>query len=109
MAQGEGNLGEEVTCWTLDDASLDSRADSVVALVGKNGASTTTLLELMSKLYEPIRGRILVVDAEFKRTPADGWREALAGHPGRGVPVTDRPLLLAPLCLRAAHGRGTKR
>src|SRR5207237_604920 len=41
----------------LDDVTLDLPAGAVVAVVGENGAGTTTLAKLLAKLYEPSAGR----------------------------------------------------
>ena len=63
----------------LDDVSLDLPAGTVVAVVGENGAGKTTLAKLLSKMYEPTGGRILIDGAELARMPPDKWRERLAG------------------------------
>jgi ATP-binding cassette subfamily B protein len=63
----------------LDDVSLHLPAGAVVAVVGENGAGKTTLVKLLSKLYRPTSGRILVDGQELARLPAGGWRERLAG------------------------------
>lgn len=44
----------------LDDVSLKIRKGEVIALVGENGAGKTTLVKLLSGLYAPTRGRILL-------------------------------------------------
>ncbi len=63
----------------LDDVSLHLPAGAVVAVVGENGAGKTTMVKLLSKLYRPTAGRILVDGQDLSRLPADGWRERLAG------------------------------
>src|SRR3954453_19729712 len=63
----------------LEDVDLTLPADAVVAGGGGTGAGKTTLVKLLSKLYEPTSGRILVDGAELARMPADEWRERLAG------------------------------
>src|SRR5262249_48268160 len=63
----------------LDDVSLDLRVGSVVAIVGENGASKTTLVKLLAKLYEPSSGRILIDGTDLARMPAEAWRARLAG------------------------------
>ena len=44
----------------LDNLSIEIAAGETVALVGENGCGKTTLLKLITKLYEPTRGRILL-------------------------------------------------
>jgi ATP-binding cassette subfamily B protein len=63
----------------LDSVDLTLPAGAVVAVVGENGAGKTTLAKLLSKLYEPTAGRILVDGAELARMPTDEWRSRLAG------------------------------
>src|SRR5206468_2688333 len=63
----------------LDDVSLSLPPDSVVAIVGENGAGKTPLVKLLAKMYEPTSGAILVDDAPLARMRADEWRERVAG------------------------------
>ncbi len=44
----------------LADVSLEVAAGQVVALVGPNGAGKTTLVKLLTALYRPTAGRVLV-------------------------------------------------
>jgi len=44
----------------LDRVSLHLRSGEVVALVGENGAGKSTLVKLLSGLYSPTKGRILL-------------------------------------------------
>jgi ATP-binding cassette subfamily B protein len=63
----------------LQDVSLSLPAGSVVAIVGENGAGKTTMIKLLTKMYEPTSGAIFVDDAALARLPAGEWRERLAG------------------------------
>src|SRR6185503_5856767 len=63
----------------LDDVSLLLPAGSVVAIVGENGAGKTTMVKLLSKMYEPSSGSILLDDTPLARVPAGEWRARLAG------------------------------
>jgi ATP-binding cassette, subfamily B, bacterial len=63
----------------LDDVSLTLPAGAVVAIVGENGAGKTSLVKLLSKMYEPSSGSILVDDTPLARLPAHEWRARLAG------------------------------
>src|SRR5919197_199924 len=56
----------------LADLSFDVRAGEIHALVGENGAGKTTLLMILSGVYAPDAGRVLVDEQEvaFSR-PSD--------------------------------------
>jgi ATP-binding cassette subfamily B protein len=63
----------------LQNVSLNLPVGAVVAIVGENGAGKTSLVKLLSKLYEPTSGTIFVDDQPLARLPADEWRKRLAG------------------------------
>src|SRR5213592_3755349 len=63
----------------LDDVDLRLAPGSVVAIVGENGAGKTTLVNLLCRLYQPTKGRLLVDGAELARMPPATWRSRLAG------------------------------
>lgn len=46
--------------WALRNVSLDLPLGHSVALVGHNGAGKTTFIKLLTRLYEPTEGRILL-------------------------------------------------
>ena len=45
--------------WALKDLTLTIGPAEKLALVGDNGAGKTTLIKLLTRLYEPVKGRIL--------------------------------------------------
>jgi ATP-binding cassette subfamily B protein len=59
----------------LHDVDLTLPARSTVAIVGENGAGKTTLAKLLTRMYVPEEGRILVDDQDLATLPADAWRE----------------------------------
>ncbi len=63
----------------LKDVDLALAPGSVVAVVGENGAGKTTLVKLLSGMYRPTEGRILVDGVDLARVPPAEWRERLAG------------------------------
>jgi ATP-binding cassette subfamily B protein len=63
----------------LNDVTLHLPVGSVVAIVGENGAGKTTLVKLLSKMYWPTSGRILIDKADLAHIRADEWRSCLAG------------------------------
>ena len=46
--------------WALDDVSFDVRTGEAVGLVGANGAGTSTLLKIQSRITEPTRGSVTI-------------------------------------------------
>jgi len=46
--------------WALDGVDLHIQAGETIALVGENGSGKTTLAKLVSRLYDPTEGRILL-------------------------------------------------
>jgi len=63
----------------LRNLSLHLPAGAVVAIVGENGAGKSTLVKLLSKMYAPTRGRIMVDTTDLARMPAVEWRSRLSG------------------------------
>jgi ATP-binding cassette subfamily B protein len=63
----------------LDDINLDLPAGNVIAIVGENGAGKSTLVKLLTKMYAPTGGRILVDSTDLARISTVDWRARLAG------------------------------
>ncbi len=59
----------------LKGLDLDLPAGSTVAVVGENGAGKTTLAKLLTGMYQPAEGRILLDGADLSTIAPDGWRE----------------------------------
>jgi branched-chain amino acid transport system ATP-binding protein len=54
----------------LTDVSLAVEKGEIVGLIGPNGAGKTTLFNLVTRLYRPNSGRILLDGKDLTRTPA---------------------------------------
>ena len=61
----------------LQDLSFHIPSGSSVALVGENGAGKTTLVKLLTRLYDPVRGRILVDGVDLRDLDPDAWRREI--------------------------------
>lgn len=67
--------GESDDHFDLGPVSLDVRRGEILFLVGGNGSGKTTLLKLMSGLYMPDAGRILVNGKRFEASEYQAYRE----------------------------------
>ena len=63
----------------LEDVSLQLRAGEIHALLGENGAGKSTLIKIMTGLYVPDEGSVLVDGDEVRlRSSADAQRLGVA-------------------------------
>ncbi|HZC27629.1 MAG TPA: ABC transporter ATP-binding protein [Actinopolymorphaceae bacterium] len=62
----------------LQHVDLRLDAGSVVAVVGENGAGKTTLVKLLSRMYAPTAGRILLDDLDLEDLDIEAYRQRLA-------------------------------
>lgn len=61
--------------WALRGLSFTLPAGETLALVGENGAGKTTIVKLLTRLYEPDEGRILVDGIDIREIPPLELRE----------------------------------
>jgi ABC-type multidrug transport system fused ATPase/permease subunit len=81
---GEATAGRAV----LRDIDLDVPAGSTVALVGPTGSGKTSLVALISRLYDPVAGQILLDGADVRDVSLPSVRAAVAV-------VSDDPFLFS--------------
>ena len=55
----------------VDDVSVDLPEHSIVSLIGPNGAGKTTLFNMLTGLYRPTQGRILLGERDITRARPD--------------------------------------
>ncbi|MYL23173.1 ATP-binding cassette domain-containing protein [Halomonas alkaliantarctica] len=65
--------GQEV----LHDISLHLQPGQSLALVGENGSGKTTLIKLLTRLYHPTQGRILLDGSDLRDWEATALRERI--------------------------------
>ena len=64
--------------WVLKDLSFEVGSGERVAFVGATGAGKTTIINLLSRLYEVQRGRILVGGVDIRSIPQADLRRRVA-------------------------------
>jgi ATP-binding cassette, subfamily B, bacterial len=52
--------------WVLEDFNLHLKPGERVALIGENGQGKTTIVKLMSRLYDPVDGEILLDGVDLR-------------------------------------------
>lgn len=63
----------------LRSVDLHLPAGATVAVVGDNGAGKTSLVKLLTGLYRPTSGRLLVDGVDLAELDVDDWRRRLGG------------------------------
>ena len=76
--EGVGFRYPEAERWAVRNLDLEIRAGEVVALVGENGAGKTTIVKLLSRLYDPVEGRITVDGIDLRAFALDDLRGRIA-------------------------------
>jgi ATP-binding cassette, subfamily B, bacterial len=64
--------------WALRGLTLTVAAGESLAIVGKNGAGKTTLVKLLSRLYHPSEGRILLGGVDLEDWPVEELRRRIS-------------------------------
>ena len=76
--EGVGFRYPDAERWALRGLDLEIRTGEVVALVGENGAGKTTIVKLLSRLYDPVEGRITVDGIDLRAFALDDLRTRIA-------------------------------
>ena len=70
--------------WALEDVSIHIPAGETLALVGETGAGKSTFAKLVSRFYDPQRGRVLVDGHDLRDLRASCLRSQLGIVPQEG-------------------------
>lgn len=63
--------------WAIRNLSFELKAGEKLALVGENGAGKTTMVKLLTRLYEPNEGRILLDGEDIREYDPESLRSAI--------------------------------
>ena len=63
--------------WALRHVNLTLYPGEKVALVGTNGAGKTTMIKLLTRLYDPTEGQILIDGMDLRHYDLAEWREKI--------------------------------
>lgn len=62
----------------LNDISFTCKPGMMVALVGPTGVGKTTITQLLSRFYDPIEGRVLIVGKDISKVTLESLRKNIA-------------------------------
>jgi ATP-binding cassette subfamily B protein len=62
----------------LKDLSFSIAPGQTMALVGENGAGKTTIVKLLTRLYDPTAGQVLVDGIDIRDIDLEKWRSMIA-------------------------------
>lgn len=62
----------------LSRISLEIKKGTNVAIVGENGAGKSTLIKLLTGLYAPTSGKVLIDGYDLAKTNVDSWHEQIS-------------------------------
>jgi ribose transport system ATP-binding protein len=75
LVQTEGIGKDFSSVWVLRGITVGIRTGEILGIIGENGAGKSTLMKILSGVYTPSEGRLLLDGAEVSiRTPEDAKR-----------------------------------
>ena len=90
----------------LAGVSFDVEAGAVFTIIGPNGAGKTTVFNLVSRIYEPARGRIVVRGEDITRVPPHEVARRGIARTFQNIELFEHATLLQNLLLgRHTHRR----
>jgi len=75
--EGVGFQYPDAERWAIRNVSFAIGPGERVAFVGENGAGKTTIVKLLTRLYDPTEGRILLDGVDLREYDLDGLRRAV--------------------------------
>ena len=77
MVRGDPPVPEGTDEWVLKGVSFRIHPGESVAVVGHTGAGKTSIINLISRFYDPQRGQVLVDEVDIRRYPQRDLRRHL--------------------------------
>jgi ATP-binding cassette subfamily B protein len=92
-------FGYEDGTIVLDNVSFRVRPGETVALVGETGAGKTTIVNLISRFYDPNSGKVLIDDRDIKESELESVRSQM------GIMLQDTFLFSTTIMENIRYGR----
>jgi branched-chain amino acid transport system ATP-binding protein len=90
----------------VDDVSFDVRQGEVFTIIGPNGAGKTTIFNLVSRIYDPLQGRLVFRDEDITGVPPDQIARRGIARTFQNIELFEHATVLQNLLLgRHAHKR----
>jgi branched-chain amino acid transport system ATP-binding protein len=90
----------------LDGVSFEIEPGQVFTIIGPNGAGKTTIFNLVSRIYDPSRGRLEFCDEDITRVPAHEIARRGIARTFQNIELFEHATVLENLLLgRHAHKR----
>jgi branched-chain amino acid transport system ATP-binding protein len=90
----------------LAGVSFEVRAGEVLTIIGPNGAGKTTIFNLVSRIYDPTRGRLVFCGEDITRVPAHEIARRGIARTFQNIELFEHASVLQNLLLgRHAHKR----
>ncbi|MSR71065.1 MAG: ABC transporter ATP-binding protein [Candidatus Taylorbacteria bacterium] len=65
----------------LDDVSFEIKRGEMIGLIGPSGAGKTTVVDLLLRLFKPIKGKITLDNVDAENINLDEWRQNIGYVP----------------------------
>jgi len=90
----------------VDGVSFEVEAGQVFTIIGPNGAGKTTIFNLVSRIYEPLQGRLVFCDEDITRVPPHQIARRGIARTFQNIELFEHATVLQNLLLgRHAHKR----
>jgi branched-chain amino acid transport system ATP-binding protein len=90
----------------LDDVSFTVETGQVFTIIGPNGAGKTTIFNLVSRIYDPVQGRMVFCDEDITRVPPHEIARRGIARTFQNIELFEHATVLQNLLLgRHAHKR----